>query len=41
MKVMNITKCDVLNGEGCRVVLWVSHCEHKCPFCQNAYCWNG
>ena len=41
MKVMKITKCDLLNGEGCRVVLWVSHCEHKCPFCQNAYCWNG
>lgn len=41
MKVMKITKCDLLNGEGCRVVLWVSHCEHKCHFCQNAYCWNG
>ena len=41
MKVMKITKCDLLNGEGCRVVLWVSHCEHKCLFCQNAYCWNG
>lgn len=41
MRVMNITKCDLLNGEGCRVVLWVSHCEHKCKGCQNAYCWDG
>ena len=41
MRIMNITKCDLLNGEGCRVVLWVSHCEHKCPFCQNSYCWSG
>ena len=38
---MNIDKCNLLNGEGCRIILWVSHCEHKCPFCQNAYCWNG
>lgn len=41
MKVMSISKCNLLNGDGCRVVLWVSHCEHHCPFCQNAYCWSG
>ncbi|MEG2289608.1 MAG: anaerobic ribonucleoside-triphosphate reductase activating protein [Clostridium sp.] len=35
MKYHNITKCDLLNGEGVRVVLWVSHCEHNCKGCHN------
>lgn len=35
MRYHNITKCDMLNGEGLRVVLWCSHCEHNCPNCQN------
>jgi anaerobic ribonucleoside-triphosphate reductase activating protein len=25
----------MLNGEGLRVVLWVSHCEHNCKYCHN------
>ena len=40
MKVMNITKCDLLNGEGCRVVLLLSYCDHKCLFFLNAYFFN-
>ena len=40
MKYHNITKADMLNGEGLRVVLWVSGCSHKCPGCQNAITWN-
>ena len=40
MRVMNIDKCNLLNGEGCRIILWVSHCEHNCPFCHNGYSWN-
>ena len=40
MRVMNIDKCNLLNGEGCRIILWVSHCEHSCPFCHNGYSWN-
>lgn len=40
MRYHNITKADMLNGEGLRVVLWVSGCSHKCPGCQNALTWN-
>lgn len=35
MNYHNITKDDMLNGDGLRVVLWVAGCEHHCPFCQN------
>lgn len=40
MKYHNITKADMLNGEGLRVVLWVSGCSHHCPACQNAMTWD-
>lgn len=40
MKYHNITKADMLNGEGLRVVLWVSGCSHHCHACQNAITWN-
>jgi len=40
MRYHNVTKADMLNGEGLRVVLWVSGCSHKCPGCQNAITWN-
>lgn len=39
MRYHNITDCDMLNGEGLRVVLWLSHCEHKCFNCQNPQTW--
>lgn len=35
MRYHDITKCDLLNGDGVRVVLWVSHCEHNCKGCHN------
>ena len=35
MNYHNITKDDMLNGEGLRVVLWVAGCNHHCPQCQN------
>ena len=35
MRYHNITKADMLNGEGLRVVLWVSGCSHHCPACHN------
>ncbi len=37
MKYHNITHDDMLNGEGLRVVLWLSGCEHLCEGCQNAF----
>lgn len=36
----NITKDDMLNGDGLRVVLWVSGCSHKCPGCHNPITWD-
>lgn len=35
MNYIRIDKCDTANGPGLRVVLWVSGCEHNCPFCHN------
>ena len=40
MRYHNITKADMLNGEGLRVVLWVSGCSHHCHACQNAVTWD-
>ncbi len=37
MKYHNITHDDMLNGEGLRVVLWLSGCEHLCDGCQNSF----
>lgn len=36
-----ITKDDMKNGDGLRIVLWVSGCEHKCPECHNPQTWNA
>ncbi|WFR57422.1 anaerobic ribonucleoside-triphosphate reductase activating protein [Anaerocolumna sp. AGMB13025] len=40
MRYHNITKDDMLNGSGLRVVLWVSGCNHGCKGCQNPVTWN-
>ncbi len=40
MRYHNITRDDMLNGVGVRVVLWLSGCEHKCVDCQNKLTWN-
>lgn len=40
MRYHNITKADMLNGEGLRVVLWMSGCSHRCHACQNPITWN-
>ena len=40
MRYHNITKDDMLNGDGLRAVLWVSGCEHRCPNCQNPMTWD-
>lgn len=40
MRYHNITKEDMLNGEGLRVVLWVAGCEHHCENCQNPVTWD-
>lgn len=40
MNYHNITKDDMLNGDGLRVVLWVSGCNHYCKECQNPITWD-
>lgn len=40
MRYHNITKDDMLNGEGLRVVLWVSGCSHHCKNCHNPVTWD-
>lgn len=40
MRYHNITKDDMLNGDGLRVVLWVSGCSHGCTGCHNSCTWN-
>ncbi len=40
MKYHNITHDDMLNGQGLRVVLWVSGCNHRCDEYQNAITWD-
>lgn len=40
MRYHNITKDDMLNGDGLRVVLWVSGCSHCCKGCQNPMTWD-
>jgi len=40
MRYHNITKDDMLNGDGLRVVLWLAGCEHCCEGCQNPMTWD-
>lgn len=40
MRIYDITSCDVNNGEGIRVTLWVAGCRHRCPGCQNPETWD-
>ncbi len=40
MRYHNITKDDMLNGDGLRAVLWVAGCTHCCPGCHNPITWD-
>lgn len=40
MRYHNITKDDMLNGDGLRTVLWVAGCCHGCKGCQNPVTWD-
>ncbi len=40
MRYHNITKDDMLNGDGLRMVLWVAGCSHCCPGCHNPITWD-
>lgn len=41
MNYHNITYPDMNNGDGLRVVLWLSGCSHHCKGCQNPQTWNS
>lgn len=40
MNYHNITYPDQNNGDGLRVVLWLSGCSHHCAGCQNPQTWD-
>lgn len=40
MNYHKIDNCNMNNGAGIRVVLWVSGCSHHCPGCFNAQTWD-
>lgn len=40
MRYHNITKDDMLNGDGLRTVLWMAGCCHGCKGCQNPVTWD-
>ena len=40
MRYHDITKDDMNNGDGLRVVIWLAGCEHHCPGCQNPITWD-
>lgn len=39
MNYHNLTYPDMNNGDGLRVVLWLSGCSHHCYNCQNSQTW--
>lgn len=40
MNYHDIKHCDMLNGSGLRVTLFVSGCDNKCKGCHNPSTWN-
>lgn len=40
MNYAEIKKCDIANGPGVRVSLFVSGCTHYCPGCFNSVAWD-
>ena len=40
MRYHNITKDDMLNGDGLRVVIWLAGCSHCCKDCHNPMTWD-
>lgn len=40
MNYASIKNCDIANGPGVRVTLFVSGCNHRCPGCFNEVAWD-
>ena len=41
MKYLNILDCDIVDGNGIRVTLFVSGCSHHCKGCHNPESWDA
>lgn len=41
MKYLNILDCDIVDGNGIRVALFVSGCSHHCKGCHNPESWDA
>lgn len=41
MKYLNILDCDIIDGDGVRVTLFVSGCSHHCKGCHNPESWDA
>ena len=39
MRVLTLTTPDIENGTGCRVTIWFSGCNRRCPGCHNPHTW--
>ena len=40
LRILDITAPDINNGNGIRITLWVSGCNHHCPGCHNQWSWD-
>lgn len=40
MKYLDIKTCDINNGDGVRVSLWVAGCHFHCKGCHNKHTWD-
>ena len=40
MNIAGLNKCDIANGDGIRVSIFVSGCDHHCPGCFNQEAWD-
>lgn len=40
MKYLDILDCDIADGEGVRVTLFVSGCSHHCKGCHSPFSWD-
>ena len=33
MNYLDIKRCNMVNGDGLRTVIWIAGCDRKCPGC--------
>lgn len=40
LRILDITAPDINNGNGIRVTIWISGCNHHCKGCHNQWTWD-